>query len=177
MAKQLLKRYPKYQKKVFDSLITSDESWVHFYEPKRKVDNRIWALKHAKRPSIAKRTLTARKVLYTIFLKNSGPLMKIAVPKVWGVSGSFYKNVVLKKLQTKMRKVCPNISLQHVHLLQDNAPAPAHKSSTVAQFLKSVKVNVLLHPLYCPGLAPCDFFLFPKLKNTYLVGDIGPEVH
>ena len=48
MAKQLLKKYPKYQKKVFDSLITGDETWVHFYEPKRKVDNRIGALKYAK---------------------------------------------------------------------------------------------------------------------------------
>ena len=31
-----------------------DETFVHFYEPKRKVDNRIWDLKHAKRPNIAK---------------------------------------------------------------------------------------------------------------------------
>ena len=38
-----------------------------FYEPKRKVDNRISALKHAERPNIAKRTLTAKKVLYAIF--------------------------------------------------------------------------------------------------------------
>ena len=29
-----------------------------FYEPKRKVDNRIWALKHAKKSRIATRTLT-----------------------------------------------------------------------------------------------------------------------
>ena len=79
---------------VFDSQRTGDETWVHFYEPKRKVDNRIWALKHAKRPSIAKRTLTAKKVLYAIFLRNSGPLMQIAVPKGRGVSGSFC--VVLK---------------------------------------------------------------------------------
>ena len=34
----------KYQKKVFDSLITGDETWVYFYEPKWKVDSRIWAL-------------------------------------------------------------------------------------------------------------------------------------
>ena len=128
MAKQLLKKYPKYQKKVFDSLITGDETWVHFYEPKRKVDNRIWALKYAKRPSIAKRTMTAKKVLYAIFFRNCGPIMQIAVPKGRGVSGSFYKNVVLKKLRTKMRKVRPKTGLQHVHLLHDNAPA--HKSST-----------------------------------------------
>ena len=44
MAQPLMK---KYQKKVFDSLITGDETSVHFHELKRKVDNRIWALKHA----------------------------------------------------------------------------------------------------------------------------------
>ena len=90
---------------MFDSLITADETWVHFYEPKQKVDNRIGAMKHAKTPSIAKQALTAKKVLYTIFFRNSGPLMQSAVPKGKGASGSFYKNVVLKKLRTKMRKV------------------------------------------------------------------------
>ena len=97
MAKQLLKKYPKYQKKVFDILITDDETWVHFYEAKRKVDNRIWTLKHAKRPSFAKLPLTAKKVLYSIFFRNSGPLIQNVVPKGKGLSGSFYKNVVLKK--------------------------------------------------------------------------------
>ena len=43
-ARQLLKKYPKYHKKVFDCLITGDETWFHFYEPKQKIDNRIWAL-------------------------------------------------------------------------------------------------------------------------------------
>ena len=61
MAMQLLKKYPKYQKKVSDSLITGDKTWVPFYEPKGKVDKRIWALKHANSPSIAKQTLTANK--------------------------------------------------------------------------------------------------------------------
>ena len=47
MAKQILKQYPKYDKKLFDNLINGDETWVHFYDPKRKVVNRIWALKGA----------------------------------------------------------------------------------------------------------------------------------
>jgi hypothetical protein len=28
----------------------------------------------------------------------------------------------------------------------------------------SHKMAVIPHPLYSPDLAPCDFFLFPKLK-------------
>ena len=94
MAKQLLKKYPKYQKKkLFDSLITGDETWVQFYEPKRKVDNRIWAMKHAKRRSIAKQTLT-EKVLYTIFFPEIlGHSCKLLFQKV----GVCLVNVVLKK--------------------------------------------------------------------------------
>ena len=35
------------------------------------------------------------------------------------MSSSFYKNVVLKTLRTKMRKVRPKTGSQHVHLLHD----------------------------------------------------------
>ena len=123
-----------------------------------------WALKHAKRPS--KQTLTAKKVLEPIFFGNSGPLLEIAVPKRRGVSGSIYKYMVLKKLQTKItnrNEKRPKTCLQHVHLLHDNALG--HKSSTVAQFLTSEKVSVLSHPPYSPDLALCGFFLFPRLKK------------
>ena len=105
---------------MFDSLITVDETWVHFHEPKRKVDNRILALKHAKRPSIAKRILTAKKVLYAIFFRNSRPFVQIAVPKGGrGVSDSFYNNVVLKRNANKYEKsTSKKTGLQHDHLFQ-----------------------------------------------------------
>ena len=32
-------------------------------------------------------------------------------------------------------------------------------------YLKQEKVVELLHPPYSPDLAPCDFFLFPRLKK------------
>ena len=160
MAKQLLKKNSKFQKKIFDSLIAGDETWIYFYEPKQKVDNRIWALKHAKPPSIAKGTLTAKKVLYTIFFRNSGPLMKIAVQKRSGVSGSFYKNVVLKKLQTKIKKSisknwsppCPFVTRQC--------------SNAVARFLQPVKVTVLSRPPYSPELALCIFFSLSEVEKA-----------
>ena len=48
-------------------------------------------------------------------------------------------------------------------LHRDNAPA--HTSLSVKQFLVSKQITKLNHPPYSPGLAPCDFFLFPKLKG------------
>ena len=47
--------------------------------------------------------------------------------------------------------------------------APGHTSTIVTAFLKKEKVTVLPHPPYSPDLAPCDFFLFPKLK-AFLAG-------
>ena len=90
--------------------------------------------------------------------------MQIAVPKGRSVSDSSYKNVVLKKNANKNENSSLKTGLQHVHLLHGNAPA--HKYSTVAQFLKSEKVKVLSRGPYSPDLAPCDFFLFRKLKAT-----------
>ena len=116
----------KISEKVFDSLITGDETWVHFYEPKQKVDNKIWALKHAKRPSIAKWTLTAKKVLYTVFFRHAN-----CCSKGRGVSSSFYKNVLWKHCEQIWEKSVQTCC-QHVQLLCDNAPA--HKFSTVAVF-------------------------------------------
>ena len=49
-------------------------------------------------------------------------------------------------------------------LWQDNAPA--HNALSIGQFLAERNVTVLDHPPYSPDLVPCDFFLFPKLKEV-----------
>ena len=41
IAKQLLKQFPKYNNRSFANTITGDETWLHFYEPKRKIQNKI----------------------------------------------------------------------------------------------------------------------------------------
>jgi len=49
-------------------------------------------------------------------------------------------------------------------LHHDNAPA--HSALSIRKFLASKNIPVVTHPLYSPDLAPCDFFLFPRLKST-----------
>ena len=43
--------------------------------------------------------------------------------------------------------------------------ASAHTALSVKQFLVSKEITTLHHPPYSPDLAPCDFFLFSKLKE------------
>jgi hypothetical protein len=49
----------------------------------------------------------------------------------------------------------------------DNAPArpPAHTSHFVQQFLAKHGTAQMQQSPYPPDLAPCDFFLFPRLKK------------
>jgi histone-lysine N-methyltransferase SETMAR len=49
-------------------------------------------------------------------------------------------------------------------LHHDNAPA--HNVLSVKTFLAKHKIPLLEHPSYSPNLAPCDFFLFPKIKSA-----------
>ena len=96
-AKQLLKKLTKYNSRSFANIITDDETWVHFYKPKGKIQKKIWATKGGKRPCIAKRSI--KKVMYVIFFTNQGPAIQIAVPKGKSVNARFYKGNVLHKLK------------------------------------------------------------------------------
>jgi hypothetical protein len=42
--------------------------------------------------------------------------------------------------------------------------APAHTALAVQRFLATKNMAVVSHPIYSPDLAPCNFFLFPKIK-------------
>ena len=63
-----------------------------------------------------------------------------------------------------LQKKLPSKGWSGVHLYHDNASS--HKSVVVKIFLASKKVKVLNHPPYSPDLSPCDFVLFPRLKEN-----------
>ena len=120
-------------------------------------------------------SLSTKKVLYAIFFSGEGVAIKMPVKKGKSITGKYYKDVVLKKLKKYYQKRRPATGFKHVRLLHDNAPA--HTSAIVTAFLKKEKVTVLPHPPYSPDLAPCDFFLFPKLKHSLLGGNTSPDRH
>ena len=104
VAKKLFQMFPNYDKKQF---ATGDETWVHYYEPVRKISNKIWATKHSKRPIIAKRSLSTKKVLYAIFFSGEGVAIKVPVKKGKSITGMYYKDVVLKKVKKVLSETTP----------------------------------------------------------------------
>ena len=127
---------------------------MDFFELQRKVNNKIWATKNAKRPCVAKRLQSTKKVMYAIFFTPNGPAMQVAVPKGCSVSGLFYKRRILKKVKEYFVNKRPKTGLKGTKLLHGNAPC--HRASLVTDFAKKEKVKVLPHPPYSPDLALCD---------------------
>ena len=162
-ARELLKTYKGYNSRVISKLLTGDEACVHMFEPQRRADNKQWKRKDQKSPCIAKRTISSKKMLYTIFFNSSWPVVQVPCPSGHTVTGRFYKNSVLKKVKEFYNKKRPSKGWSGVHLLHDNASS--HKCEVVKSFLASEKVRVLNHPPYSPDLSPCDVFLFSRLKK------------
>ena len=135
-ARKLLKTYKGCNSRVISNLLTGDETWVHMFEPQRRADNKQWKRKDQKRPCIAKRTISSKKILKQFSLIQVG---------------QFYN------------KKQPSKGWSGVPLLHDNPSW--HKCEVIKYFLASEKVKVLNHPPYSPDLSPCDFFLFPRLKK------------
>ena len=116
--------------------------------------------------------MSVMKVVFVIFFITQGPAIQVAVPKGKKLNANFYKTKVLPRWKKIHR---PAIGLSNVRLLHDNVSS--HKGSIVQDFLKQKKVVVFPRPPYLPDHLPCDFFLFRKLKNTFLVKKIEQCKH
>ena len=133
-AKKLLKLYPEYDRKRFAELITGDETLVHYFEPRRKCLNSIWASKHSRRPVIAKRLATVRKSLYCIFFSIKGPAIQVVVPRRKNDTAKYYRKAVLQKQMNRyFCKQRPKKGMKQISLLHDNASS--HKAKLVTEYL------------------------------------------
>lgn len=60
--KQLLNKIYKYcNRQRLCEIVKCDETWIHYYEPRRKINNRMWLTKKGKCHVIAKRYKVQRK--------------------------------------------------------------------------------------------------------------------
>ena len=78
------------------------------------------------------------------------------------MNAGFYCNV-LHCLTEDIRRKRPELWSTGNWLLHDDT-APSHQALITREFLARNSIIALPQPPYSPDLAPCDFFLFPKMK-------------
>jgi transposase len=104
------------------------------------------------------------------FLYIQGTVITEWVPSGQTANEQYYIEV-LRKLLERLRRKRTELWRNRWILHQDNAPA--NNALSAKRFVANKNITGLEHPPYSPDLAPCDFFLFPKiksvLKETYFV--------
>ena len=110
------------------------------------------------------RTLRSKfKAMLIVFFDIQGIVMAEWVPSGQMANQQYYTEV-LTKLRESVRRKRLELRRNGWILHQDNAPA--HNALSVKQFLANKNTTVLEHPPYSPDLAPCNFYLFPKIKSV-----------
>ena len=134
------------------------------YDPETKRQSCQWKSPGSPRPKKAQMQKSQMKVMLITFFDHQGMVHHEYVSHDQTVNQHFYKKV-LTRLMAKIRRKRRELWASNTWILHhDNAPA--HAALSVRQFLATKQVTILDHPPYSPDLAPCDYFLFPKLKGT-----------
>ena len=145
-------------------IITGDETWVFQYDPETKRQSQQWFTPNSPRPKKARMSKSKIKTMLITFFDQKGLVHHEFVPQGQTVNQHFYQEV-LKRLNDRVRRCRPALWKNKSWMLHhDNAPA--HTALSTRQLLANKQVTVLDHPPYSPDLAPCDFWLFPKLKSV-----------
>jgi histone-lysine N-methyltransferase SETMAR len=95
-----------------------------------------------------------------VFFDIRGIVHHEFVPEGQTMNTEFYYNV-LRHLREDIRRKRPELWFNW--LLHDHN-APSHRALITREFLAHKGIITLLHLPYSPDLAPCNFFLFPKMK-------------
>ncbi|UYV69510.1 hypothetical protein LAZ67_6003859 [Cordylochernes scorpioides] len=101
------------------------------------------------------------KTMIIVFFDIRGIVHCEFVPQGQTVNSVFYLEV-LRRLKRRISRVRTDIK-DTVKLHHDNATS--HTAFIITNFLARSNTPLIPDPPYSPDLAPCDFFLFPRLKR------------
>lgn len=156
-----IRRYRNGNPRYTGSIITGDESWIYCYDPESKQQSMEWKSSGQPPPQKFARSRSQARKMVATFVSVHGHISTVPVENNATVTSHWYTTTCLPTVMNAapMKGVRLPIILHH-----DNAPA--HRAQNTTFWLANHDVQLLQHPPYSPDLAPCDFFVFPKVKKV-----------
>ncbi|CAK9827766.1 Mariner Mos1 transposase [Anthophora retusa] len=147
---------------VIEGIITGDETWVYEYDIETNQQSSEWRFSNEPKPKKPRQSRSKIKILMTVFFDCRGVVHFEFLPPGLTVNKEYYVSV-LKRLRENVRRKRPELWRNNSWFLHhDNAPV--HTSHIVRDYLTKNNINTVPQAPYSPDMAPCDFFLFPRLK-------------
>lgn len=142
-------------------IITGDEKWIYFDNPKRK---RSWTDPGKAPKSTPKPNIHGKKVLLCIWWDLKGVLYYELLQPGETVTAMRYKEQLIKlKQETATKRLEWATRHERPILLHDNARP--HVGKAVKDVLHDMNWEVLPHPPYSPDIAPSDYHLFRSMAH------------
>ncbi|GFO04847.1 mariner transposase [Plakobranchus ocellatus] len=91
------------------------------------------------------------------------------VPTGTTVIAQYYKMVIQDKLRPAIRRK----RLRQSGVLFNHDNVPVHTTRMAIEPLDEYEWSMLKHPSFSPELAPCDFWLFSEINDTFVVRDLS----
>lgn len=145
-------------------IVTGDETWVSTFEMEGKQATSLWSPKGAARPKKALPLRSQSKTMLTLFFDAKGMILCEFLGPRERVTAEHYIQT-LANLKEALHRKRPDLWKDQKFWLHHDNASP-HTAEPTVQKLHEWKINVLPHLPYSPDLAPCDFKLFPHLKNV-----------
>ena len=148
---------------VLDALVTCNESWIYCYDPETKRQSSQWKHVGSPRFNKARQSKSTHKTLMIPLFYSTGMIYMHWVPTGQTVNKEYYVEVFREFRKRFRQKRAALVKSAQWHFHQDNAPG--HNSILVTDYLTKMGIKTVPQPPYSRDLAPCDFWLFPKLKE------------
>lgn len=94
-AKSFLRKWKRGGDAFLDRIITTDESWFHYFEPESKQQSSVWKHKDSPPPKKAKVTKSMGKHMFILFMDRHGMILTHAVPHGTTVNADYYSKVIV----------------------------------------------------------------------------------
>lgn len=140
---------------LIERVITGDEIWIYGVAQKAQSMTREESRsKKANRSNM--------KTILTVFFDHQGIVHHEYAPQDHTINTQHYLNV-FKRLREAMKKKRPHLWKSGNWLLHHDDTS--YSSDLIQDFFIKHGIVQLRQPPYSPDVAPCDFWLFSKLKN------------
>jgi [histone H3]-lysine36 N-dimethyltransferase SETMAR len=163
ICRELLGIKEQYGEGFWRRIITTDESWLPFFNPETKEQSKQWRRPEEGAPVKFRSEWSTSKVMITVFWDCEGIIHIDYLPKGATINALYYSNLLTGPLRDALSRVRPG-KLHARPLLQHDNARPHTARMTMAA-IADLRWELLPHPAYSPDLAPSDYHLFSELKK------------
>lgn len=160
MSEMLLERHKK--KSFLHRIVTGDEKWIHYDNPKRK---KAYVKKGEAGPSTPKPNIHGAKVMLCIWWDQLGVIHYELLPSGQTINAQLYRQQLIR-LKQKIQAERPTYATRHESIIFHHDNARPHIAAPVKNYLENNGWEILPHPPYSPDLAPSDYHLFRSMQNA-----------